>query len=194
VRWLGPQPERPCFLPHLVLIPTQEARGLGECPADVQLIREVSNIVSDQGSPGVRVHGISSHASPPRAEKPPAGSNWIHEIKHDGFRLMARRDPAGIRLLTRNAHEWSDRYPAVVAALNHLPIRSRLIDGGNIGIHTVITAISRSQSAAERASPARVNRPRSMATKRSHRVNACGTFCSTSRMARPACFNSLRMA
>ena len=33
----------PCFLPHLVLIPTQEARGLGECPADIQLIREVCN-------------------------------------------------------------------------------------------------------------------------------------------------------
>ena len=66
---------------------------------------------------------------PTPAQKPPAGSNWIHEIKHDGFRLMARRDPAGIRLLTRNAYEWSDRYPAVVAALNHLPIRSCLIDG-----------------------------------------------------------------
>jgi bifunctional non-homologous end joining protein LigD len=32
---------------------------------------------------------------PSPAPKPPAGSNWIHEIKHDGFRLMARRDPVG---------------------------------------------------------------------------------------------------
>ena len=60
--------------------------------------------------------------------------------------------------------------------------------------HTVIAAISRSPSAASRASPASVRRPRSMATKRSHRVSACATFCSTSRMARPARFNSLRMA
>ena len=30
---------------------------------------------------------------PSPADKPPSGSNWIHEIKHDGFRLMARRDP-----------------------------------------------------------------------------------------------------
>jgi bifunctional non-homologous end joining protein LigD len=66
-------------------------------------------------------------ASP--AERPPAGSNWIHEIKHDGYRLMGRRDPAGVRLLTKNAHEWTDRYPAVVAALNRLPVRSYLIDG-----------------------------------------------------------------
>jgi ATP-dependent DNA ligase len=54
---------------------------------------------------------------PSPAVKPPSGPNWLHEVKHDGFRLMARRDSAGIRLLTRNAHEWTDRYPAVVAAM-----------------------------------------------------------------------------
>ena len=44
---------------------------------------------------------------PSPADKPPSGSNWIHEIKHDGFRLMARRDPVGIRLITRGGHDWS---------------------------------------------------------------------------------------
>ena len=38
---------------------------------------------------------------PSQGDKPPLGSNWIHEIKHDGFRLVARRDPFGIRLITR---------------------------------------------------------------------------------------------
>jgi len=42
----------------------------------------------------------------------------------------AAGEPAGIRLLTRNAHEWTDRYPAVVAAMNHLPVTSCLIDRG----------------------------------------------------------------
>jgi len=37
---------------------------------------------------------------PPLPPKPPAGANWIHEIKHDGYRLMARRGPVGIRLIT----------------------------------------------------------------------------------------------
>ena len=59
----------------------------------------------------------------------PTGSNWIHEIKHDGFRLMARRDPVGIRLITRGGHDWSARYPLVVEAVNHLKVRSCLIDG-----------------------------------------------------------------
>ena len=42
---------------------------------------------------------------PSPGEQPPTGPDWVHEIKHDGYRLMARRDPVsvGIRLLTRNA-------------------------------------------------------------------------------------------
>ena len=66
---------------------------------------------------------------PSPADKPPSGSNWIHEIKHDGFRLMARRDPVGIRLITRRGNDWTDRYPLVVEAVNHLKVRSCLIDG-----------------------------------------------------------------
>ena len=57
---------------------------------------------------------------PSTADHPPAGPEWVHEIKHDGYRLMARRDPVGIRLLTRNGHDWADRYPLIVEAVNHL--------------------------------------------------------------------------
>jgi len=63
------------------------------------------------------------------ADQPPTGTGWVHEIKHDGYRLMARRGPIGIRLLTRNGHDWSPRYPAIVAAVNALKVRSCLIDG-----------------------------------------------------------------
>jgi ATP-dependent DNA ligase len=66
---------------------------------------------------------------PSPAIRPPAGDNWIHEIKDDGFRLMARRDAAGVRLLTRNGHDWSTRFPLIVAAVNALRVRSCLIDG-----------------------------------------------------------------
>jgi bifunctional non-homologous end joining protein LigD len=66
---------------------------------------------------------------PSPADKPPSGSNWIHEIKHDGYRLMAHRDPVGTCLLTRNGNDWSARFPLVVEAVNHLMVRSCLIDG-----------------------------------------------------------------
>ncbi|MGC1717123.1 MAG: DNA ligase [Xanthobacteraceae bacterium] len=66
---------------------------------------------------------------PSPAKRPPAGSNWIHEIKHDGFRIMARRDSAGVRLLTRNGHDFTGRFPLAAAAVTALPGRSFLIDG-----------------------------------------------------------------
>ena len=73
--------------------------------------------------------GFIEPCLPSAADKPPSGSNWIHEIKHEGYRLMARRDPVGIRLLTRNGHDWATRYPLIVEAVNHLRSRSVMIDG-----------------------------------------------------------------
>jgi ATP-dependent DNA ligase len=37
---------------------------------------------------------------------------WVHEIKHDGYRLMVRRTPAGIRIKTRRGYDWTDRFPS----------------------------------------------------------------------------------
>jgi bifunctional non-homologous end joining protein LigD len=66
---------------------------------------------------------------PSAVEQPPAGSDWIHEIKHDGFRLLARRGAAGVRLFTRNGHDWTERFPLIVEALNALKVTTCLIDG-----------------------------------------------------------------
>ena len=73
--------------------------------------------------------GFIEPCLPSRADRPPSGPGWIHEIKHDGFRLMVRRDPAGVRLLTRNGHDWAPRYPLIVEAVDRLKVRSCLIDG-----------------------------------------------------------------
>src|SRR5262245_45163071 len=62
-------------------------------------------------------------------DRPPNGAGWVHEIKHDGFRLMVRRDPAGIRLNTRNAHDWSGQFPLIAQAAVALKARSFLLDG-----------------------------------------------------------------
>jgi bifunctional non-homologous end joining protein LigD len=44
-------------------------------------------------------------------------------------RLMARRDSVGIRLITRRGNDWTSRFPLIVEAVNHLKVRSCLIDG-----------------------------------------------------------------
>ena len=61
---------------------------------------------------------------PSTADHPPSGPDWIHEIKHDGYRLMARRDAIAIRsrLLTRNGHDWASRYPLIVEAVQALKV------------------------------------------------------------------------
>ena len=73
--------------------------------------------------------GFIEPCLPSPAEHPPGGPGWIHEIKHDGFRLMARRDAAGVRLLTRNGIDWSGRFPLISEAAGGLKVRSCLIDG-----------------------------------------------------------------
>jgi hypothetical protein len=55
--------------------------------------------------------------------------DWVHEIKHDGYRLIVRRDGKAVRLFTRRGHDWTDRYPAIAAAAGKLRARSFTIDG-----------------------------------------------------------------
>ena len=66
---------------------------------------------------------------PSRAERPPSGPRWLHEIKHDGFRIMARRDAAGVRLYTRNGYDFAGRFPQIVETVSKLKVRSCFIDG-----------------------------------------------------------------
>ena len=66
---------------------------------------------------------------PRTATEPPTGQGWLHEIKHDGFRILARRDANGVRLFTRNGYNFADRFPRIVEAIANLPVRSCFIDG-----------------------------------------------------------------
>ena len=66
---------------------------------------------------------------PSRTVKPPTGPGWLHEIKHDGFRMMIRRDPAGVRVITRNGFDWTRRFPLMLEAADAIKAKSFLIDG-----------------------------------------------------------------
>ena len=63
------------------------------------------------------------------ADKPPTGAKWVHEIKHDGYRLQARIDGNKVKLLTRKALDWTDRFKRIADALAELHLGSALIDG-----------------------------------------------------------------
>jgi bifunctional non-homologous end joining protein LigD len=53
---------------------------------------------------------------PTRGTTVPDRPEWIHEIKHDGYRLIIQRDGKRVRLFTRNGHDWSDRFPPITEA------------------------------------------------------------------------------
>lgn len=60
------------------------------------------------------------------------GSDWVFEFKHDGYRLMVRKDGERVRIYTRRGADWTKRFPRVVAAVRLLKARSILIDGEGI--------------------------------------------------------------
>jgi bifunctional non-homologous end joining protein LigD len=73
--------------------------------------------------------GFIAPCLPTAAERCKSGPAWVHEIKHDGYRLIARRTDDRVRLYTRRGFNWADRYPRIVEALRSLPVRSIVIDG-----------------------------------------------------------------
>jgi bifunctional non-homologous end joining protein LigD len=66
---------------------------------------------------------------PRKAKEPPSGPDWIHEIKHDGFRILAHKVGASVRLITPNGYDFAERYPLIVDAIRRLPVETCIIDG-----------------------------------------------------------------
>jgi bifunctional non-homologous end joining protein LigD len=73
--------------------------------------------------------GFISPCIPTLAAMPPAGPDWVHEIKHDGYRVRVRREGDKMRLFTRRGYDCSGRYPAIVVTAMQLRATSFTLDG-----------------------------------------------------------------
>ena len=73
--------------------------------------------------------GFIAPCLPTKAPHPPTGALWVHEIKHDGFRITARKDTSRVRLYSRAGNDLTDRFPLIVSALGGLRSRSVILDG-----------------------------------------------------------------
>ena len=62
-------------------------------------------------------------------DKPPAGLGWLHEVKHDGYRIIARKDGGQVTLWSRYGTNFTDRLPKIAEAVCSLAAESALIDG-----------------------------------------------------------------
>ena len=73
--------------------------------------------------------GFIAPCLPSSAPQPPSGELWVHEIKHDGFRVIARKAGKRVRLYSRPGNDLTSRFPLIVEALARLRSRSCIIDG-----------------------------------------------------------------
>jgi bifunctional non-homologous end joining protein LigD len=77
--------------------------------------------------------GFIEPCAPVRCDVAPAGPDWSHEVKHDGWRIIARKDGDRVRLWSHNGRDWTADFPAIVAAVAHLPNERLVLDGEVVG-------------------------------------------------------------
>src|SRR5215813_13295042 len=73
--------------------------------------------------------GFIAPCLPTKTDKLPSGGLWLHEIKHDGIRVIARKDGERVRLFSRPGNDLTRRFPLIVETLARLRSRSCIIDG-----------------------------------------------------------------
>jgi bifunctional non-homologous end joining protein LigD len=88
--------------------------------------------ISADRLPGAKRAPMPAHLAPELATlvaAPPAGDGWLHEMKYDGFRMLCRLEKGRARLITRNANDWTERFPTIVQAATTLSASSAILDG-----------------------------------------------------------------
>jgi bifunctional non-homologous end joining protein LigD len=83
-------------------------------------------------SPTRRPPGFIEPCLPTLARTVPFGPKWVHEIKHDGFRFICRREGDRVRVYSRRGNDYSDRVPRIAEALTKLRVKSVTIDGEGV--------------------------------------------------------------
>ena len=87
---------------------------------------------SDTMPAGARRKALPAILQPQLAtlvDRAPTEAGWLHEIKYDGYRILARIEDGQVRLFTRNKNEWTKQFPSLVKALEPLNAKSAWLDG-----------------------------------------------------------------
>src|SRR5262245_7373288 len=82
--------------------------------------------------PGARKEGMPRVWQPQLATLSatvPAGDEWLHEIKFDGYRAVCRIEGGRAALFTRSGQDWTERFEEVADAAAELPLRQAILDG-----------------------------------------------------------------
>jgi bifunctional non-homologous end joining protein LigD len=97
--------------------------------------------------------GFIQPARPLLTTKPRPGPEWVHEIKFDGYRLIARKDAGRVVLWSRYATDYSDTFVRIAEAIRALPVDHVMIDGEAVVFrpdgHSDFTALRTNRGAAD---------------------------------------------
>jgi ATP-dependent DNA ligase len=96
---------------------------------------------------------------PALADRPPAGPGWLHEIKFDGYGIIARKDGEQVHLWARTTSDYSNTFTRIRDAVAALPVHNAVLDGEAIVLRLDATSdfeALRSRQGRQRRSPSPV--------------------------------------
>ena len=145
-------------------VPDDLSVASGRSMEEIAANRE-SEATPQRPAPPVAGELPGAHPSPPPAalppqlatavERAPTGKAWLHEIKFDGYRIVAHLERGKARLITRNGHDWTKRLHALARQIEALPVQQAILDGelvalgagGASSFRELQEALSRKQTA-----------------------------------------------
>ncbi len=104
--------------------------GEEQSPAEAR--SAAPRVVDPASIPGAKKGRLPTDPRPllaSAAADAPDGPDWLHEIKYDGYRLLARVSGGKVRLSTRNGLDWTAKFRALAARFEELPVEDALVDG-----------------------------------------------------------------
>lgn len=123
---------------NMTQIAKEESRVWSSNKGEIKPTQKKSRLVLNlKKIVGVEKSKIPSFVSPELATlvtEPPAGDQWLHEIKWDGYRIQARIDAGEVTLLTRKDNDWTHQFPSLVEALKSLRLKNIILDGEVIAL------------------------------------------------------------
>ncbi|MGH6795561.1 MAG: DNA ligase D, partial [Methylocella sp.] len=132
-RWTRGQPVQSSN----IFTPRQRAReplasGKATVPRREAAGKTTAKLLRIRFPKAARTAGIGGFVAPCLAAAtatPPAGKNFVHEVKFDGYRLQAVREKGQAVVKTRRGLDWTARFPALASAVAELPVKSAIFDG-----------------------------------------------------------------
>ncbi|HEU0094316.1 MAG TPA: DNA ligase D, partial [Vicinamibacteria bacterium] len=108
------------------------AEARARSPRAARVARTKVKTTAAAAVPGARKASLPAKIAAQLAtlvDEPPKGAEWLHEMKFDGYRILARLQDGRARLLSRNGKDWTAHFPTVAAAVEELPAKTALLDG-----------------------------------------------------------------